>query len=183
MAKKQKKGQEKESIFEGIKDEVRHGALSLFYFALTIFFILSPFGKAGFVGDKTYGWLTDLLGVGYYILPLLLILLGISCLKESRPHVATTTSAAAIFFFISTLGIVTLVGGRILDIEKAGGFLGNLIEYPMVKLFDVWITFIFLLLFMVVSLFVMFNARPTNESLMFWRKFKKEKKEEEDDDD
>ncbi|MCK5027919.1 MAG: hypothetical protein KAS07_05865, partial [Candidatus Pacebacteria bacterium] len=70
MAKNRKKTKETESIFSSIAEEVRHSALSLFFFALTIFFILSPFGKAGIVGDKIYEWLTVLFGIGYYILPL-----------------------------------------------------------------------------------------------------------------
>ena len=169
MAKKRKKTK-KESIFDSIASEVKHSVLSILFMALTVFFILSPFGKAGPVGDKTYELLHTLLGVGYYLLPLLLTLLAISLIKNSRPQLANTTAVASFFFFISTLGMITLLGKN-----DAGGWLGGVIEAPLVKLFDVYISFVFLLMFSAISLLVIFNARPSAESLMFWRKFIKKK--------
>ena len=169
MAKKRKKS-EKESIFDSIASEVKHSVLSILFIALTVFFILSPFGKAGPVGDKTYELLHTLLGVGYYLLPLLLTLLAISLIKNSRPQLANTTVVASFLFFISTLGMITLLGKN-----NTGGWLGEVIEAPLVKLFDVYISFVFLLMFSVISLLVIFNARPSAESLMFWRKFIKKK--------
>ena len=173
MAKKRKK-KAKESIFDSIASEVKHSVLSILFMALTIFFILSPFGKAGIVGDKTYEILHSLLGVGYYILPLLLTLLAVSLIKNSRPQLANTTIVASLLFFVSTLGIIALLGKN-----NAGGWLGGVIEAPLVKLFDVYISFVFLLVSSVISLLVIFNARPSVESLMFWRKFIKEKKDKE----
>ena len=169
MAKKRKKS-EKESIFDSIASEVKHSVLSILFIALTVFFILSPFGKAGPVGDKTYELLHTLFGVGYYLLPLLLTLLAISLIKNSRPQLANTTVVASFLFFISTLGMITLLGKN-----NTGGWLGEIIEAPLVKLFDVYISFVFLLMFSVISLLVIFNARPSAESLMFWRKFIKKK--------
>ncbi len=169
MVKKRKKS-EKESIFNSIASEVKHSVLSILFIALTVFFILSPFGKAGIVGDKTYEWLHTLLGVGYYILPLLLTLLAISLIKNSRPQLANTTIIASLLFFVSTLGMIALLGKN-----NAGGWLGGIIETPLVKLFDVWISFVFLLMFSIISLLIIFNARPSAESLMFWKKFIKKK--------
>ncbi len=176
MAKKQKKSK-KESIFDSIASEVKHSVLSIIFIALTVFFILSRFGKAGPVGDKTYELLNTLLGVGYYILPLLLTLLAVSLIKNSRPQLANTTIVASLLFFISTLGMIALLGKN-----DTGGWLGNVIETPLVKLFDIWISFVFLLMFSIISLLVIFNTIPSAESLMFWRKFikKKEASEEEE---
>ena len=171
MAKKQKK-KEKESIFDSIASEVKHSVLSILFIALTIFFVLSPFGKAGIVGDKTYELLHKFLGVGYYILPFLLTLLAVSLIKNSRPQPTKITIGASFFFFISTLGMITLLGKN-----NTGGWLGSIIEAPLVKLFDVYISFVFLLVFSVISLLVIFNTRPSAESLMFWKKFMKEKKD------
>ena len=178
MTKKQKKKEEKESIFDSIASEVKHSVLSIVFIAMTVFFMLSPFGKAGIVGDKTYELLHALLGVGYYILPLLLTLLATSLIKNSRPKLANTTIFASFLFFISSLGIITLLGKN-----NVGGWLGGVIEAPLVKLFDIYISFVFLIMFVVISLLVIFNARPSTESLLFWKKFlkKKEKTDEEED--
>jgi len=174
MVKKQKKI-EKESIFDGVASEVKHSILSIFFIALTVFFVLSPFGKAGIVGNKVYEWLHALFGIGYFLLPLLLTILAISLIKNSRPKLARITILASFLFFISTLGIVTLVGKN-----NAGGWVGTIIEGPLVKFFDVYISFVFLLMFTVISLLVIFNAKPSAETLMFWKRFLKEKKTKED---
>jgi len=177
MVKKQKKI-EKESIFDGVASEVKHSILSIFFIALTVFFVLSPLGKAGIVGDKVYEWLHALFGIGYYLLPLLLTILAISLIKNSRPKLARITILASLLFFISTLGIVTLIGKN-----NAGGWVGGMIEEPLVKFFDVYITFVFLLMFTIISLLVIFNAKPSAETLMFWKRFLRERKIIEDDDE
>lgn len=178
-AKKRKKVKEpeeeiedsKESFLENIADEVRHGALSLLFFTLTLFFLLSPFGKAGPVGNTLFGWLRTFFGVGYYLLPILFLMLGMSFLKRKRPRALTTS--ASFLFLLSTLGIITLIGS-----PNAGGILGNFIEAPMVKLFDIWVSFIFMFAICIVSLFFIFNTVPSKETIMFWKRFKKEATEE-----
>jgi hypothetical protein len=75
-------GEEKESFLEHIADDVKHGAWSLLFFALTVFFTLSPFGKAGIAGNKMFGWLHSFLGIGYYLLPILCVMLGMSFLQS-----------------------------------------------------------------------------------------------------
>ena len=189
MTKKRKKTEEKEGLLDNIAEDVKRIALSLSFFALTLLFLLAPFGKdttlegdhglAGPVGDFVYHWLEVLLGIGYWILPLLLLLLGIVYLKESRPRFALLTTISSLTFLLSSLGIVTLLG-KILtgetpaDATGAGGFLGDIVECPLERLIEKPMTFIFLLLFCIVSVFVIFNARPSKETLMFWRRFKKE---------
>ncbi|MCK5027053.1 MAG: DNA translocase FtsK 4TM domain-containing protein, partial [Candidatus Pacebacteria bacterium] len=125
-----------------------------------------------------------LFGIGYWILPLLLLLLGIAYLRESRPRLAILTTISSFVFFLSSLGIVTLFGkifaGEIPEGKTgAGGFLGDIVEGPLEKLIEKPMTFIFLLLFSIVSLFVIFNARPSKKALMFWKRFQKEKDETE----
>jgi S-DNA-T family DNA segregation ATPase FtsK/SpoIIIE len=176
MAKKKTKASEEEKkpgIFEHVSDDVRHTALSLMFFAVTLFFILSPLGKAGIVGDKIFGWLTVLFGIGYYIIPLLMLLLGLSFLKESRPQVPTAKTVSSLLFFVASLGIVALVGS-----DNAGGMLGRLIERPLVLAFDSVISFIFMFVLATVSLLFLFNATPSRETLMFWKRFKKPTPEE-----
>jgi len=161
----------KKNILDDIALEVKHSALSIVFIAFTIFFILSPFGKAGFMGDKTFGWLTTFLGMGYFIIPLLFIILAVSLIRDSRPQLARTTIIASLLFFTSALGIIELVGITI-GASNAGGWLGSFIETPLVKLFDVWVSFVFLMMFSVISLLVIFNTRFSALSLLNWRRKK-----------
>ncbi|MBU0723023.1 DNA translocase FtsK [Patescibacteria group bacterium] len=167
--KKKKESVEKKSMWDGIALEVKHSALSIIFIALTIFFILSPFGKAGVMGDKIFNWLTAFFGAGYFIIPLLFIILAVSLMRDSRPQFARTTVVASFLFFTSTLGIIELLGIAF-GLTNKGGWLGNFIEAPLVKLFDVWISFVFLLMFGIISLLVIFNTKLPARTLLFWKK-------------
>jgi S-DNA-T family DNA segregation ATPase FtsK/SpoIIIE len=173
MAKKKHHKQEKNDqqdlrggFFDGITEEVRHASLSLLFLTLSIFFILSK-SYAGPVGAKIYEWFHNgLFGVGYYILPILFLLLSISYFKGSRPKFPALTVLVSFCFFISTLGLISLVGA-----DGTGGFVGDHIKGPMNAMVGSIMSFIFLLAFCMVSLLFMFNTRPSREAFLFWKRF------------
>lgn len=161
------------SLFGGLSDEIRHSVIAILFFVIGIFFSVAPWGYGGMIGESVYGGFEYLLGVGYFALPLLLLLLGVSFFKESRPNIAVTASVGAFLFLFSVLGLVNIFSGAGL-----GGILGKLISVPLVKLFDTYVATLFLIAFFAISLLVMFNARPDFSALLFWRK-----KEIENDDE
>ena len=117
--------------------------MAILFFVIGVFFSIAPFGKAGFVGQNIYQGFDYLLGVGYFILPLLLFLLGVSFFKASRPNLAMTASIGAFLFLFSSLGLVNIFSGH-----DAGGLFGKVISYPLLKLFDVYISVLFLFAFL-----------------------------------
>src|SRR3989344_2762776 len=159
-----KASQEETSLFSGISflgglsDEIRHSVIA-------IFFSVAPWGYAGVLGESIYGGFEYLLGVGYFALPLLLFLLGVSFFRESRPNIAMTASLGAFLFLFSILGLVNIFSG-----DNSGGILGRIVSNPLVKLFDTYIATLFLIAFLAISLLVMFNTRPNFNALLFWRK-------------
>ncbi len=153
------------SFMDGLSDETRHSVVAILFFVVGIFFSIAPFGKAGFVGENIYSWFGYLLGVGYFILPIMLFLLGISFFRASRPNLAVTSSIGAFLFLFSSLGLVNIFSG-----DNAGGFFGEMISNPLVKLFDTYVATLFLFGFLAISFLVMFNARPDLSRLLFWRK-------------
>ena len=182
MARKKKTSYQKTfSIMSALKEETKHGVLSVVFFVLAVFFILASFGKSGVVGNSIFGWFDLLLGVGYFILPLLFVLLGISFFKNTKPNFATTTTLGAILFFISGLGTVNLLANRIWN-ENLSGILGKIISQPMLMLFDFWTSLVILLAILIISISVMFDTKPTLSFLSFWKKMGGSKKELEDDD-
>ncbi|MBI5798946.1 MAG: hypothetical protein HZB10_03365 [Candidatus Yonathbacteria bacterium] len=152
------------SLFEGLSPEIKHTVLAILFFVIGIFFSVAAFGKAGVLGESVYGGFDYLLGVGYFALPLLLFLLGISFFRESRPNIAMTASIGAFLFLFSMLGLVDIFSAG------AGGTLGWLASSPLVKLFDTYIATLFLIAFLTISFLVMFNARPDLSALLFWRR-------------
>jgi S-DNA-T family DNA segregation ATPase FtsK/SpoIIIE len=162
---------EKDSLFSGISflgglsDEIRHSVIAILFFVVGIFFSVAPFGKAGMLGQSVYGGFEYLLGVGYFALPLLLFLLGVSFFRESRPNIAVTASLGAFLFLFSILGLVNIFSG-----DSSGGILGQLVSIPLVKLFDTYVATLFLIAFLAISFLIMFNTRPNFSALFFWRK-------------
>ena len=153
------------SFFSGLSPEIRHSVVAILFFVGGLFLSIAPFGKAGFVGTSVYSGFEYLLGVGYFILPTLFFLLGISFFREARRSVAGTASVGAFLFLFSMLGMVNIFSGN-----DAGGLLGRIISTPLVKLFDTYVATLFLIGLLAISFLVMFNARPDFSRVLFWRK-------------
>lgn len=162
MAKKGKKeeeGKSKNGGSGGIREETRHGVFSILFFLLAILSVLAAFEQAGVAGTYFYRSLSALLGIGYFILPLVLALLAVSVLKGTRRNLALSTGGGALLFFASTLGVVDILG------EDSGGMIGNAISSPTIALFDVSASLVILSSIFVISLLVMFDTRPRWEPL------------------
>ncbi len=158
-----------------LKEETRHWVLSILFFVLAIFFILAAFGTAGVVGKTIFKWFELLFGIGYFILPLLLLLLTLSFLKNKRPDFVATTATGAVIFFLSGLGAMSVLAGK-----ELGGLVGKIISQPLLVLFDFWISLVFLFALFIVSLSIIFDAKPTTASLLWIKKFKVKKDKEEE---
>ncbi|MFZ2831772.1 MAG: DNA translocase FtsK 4TM domain-containing protein [Minisyncoccia bacterium] len=152
------------SLFGGLSDETRHTVIAILFFVVGVFFSVAPWGYAGMLGASVYSGFQYLLGIGYFALPLLLFLLGVSFFRESRPNIAVTASAGAFLFLFSVLGLVNIFSG-----DVSGGVLGRIVSIPLVKLFDTYIATLFLMAFFAISLLIMFNARPNFSAFLFWR--------------
>ena len=95
--------------FSLVREEVLQGIYAIIFFACALFFILAAFEKAGMVGVQMYGWLHTFLGIGYHLLPILLVMLGISFLKTLEQHFNLLKCTGGILFFVSGLGIIELL--------------------------------------------------------------------------
>lgn len=162
--------------FSSVRGEVLQGIYAIIFFACALFFILASFAKAGLVGEKVYGWLHTFLGVGYHLLPILLIMLGISFLKTLERDFNMLKYIGGVLFFISGLGIIELL------LPLRGGIVGAIISIPLLKLFDFYASLIFLIALFVISLIIIFDTELKMEWFSFWRKLfsrdKKDKKRE-----
>src|SRR3989344_3000919 len=159
-----------------LKTETVHWVVSIFFFVVSVFFVLASFHKGGMVGDKLFDWMTYLLGVGYFLLPALFFILGASYAREVKTDFATVRILGSIIFILSGLGIIDVVE------QGEGGLLGNLISMPMIKLFDVTAGLLILSALLIVSIVIIFDTTPDFKSLMFWRKNKNPNSDFDDDD-
>ena len=172
---KEKKGGEKHKL----KTETKHGILAVVFFVLALLIMMSAMGIAGRGGDFIYDVFHYLLGVGYIILPTLLIMLGASFIKSERPNIGWTRGISGTFFLLSSLGMIEAAS------PSAGGIFGKILGAPLVSIFDVYASIIFLGALLIISILVMFDAKPMLLPYLekFWAMLKGKKYENNDEEE
>ena len=77
--------------------------------------------------------------IGYFFLPTLLVLLGTSYLKSETPNVGWRSGISGVMFLLSSLGILNILGHN-----NSGGILGEILSTPLVSLFVIYASIVFL---------------------------------------
>lgn len=158
MKEKRRNGKKKrrdedsgESVERRVSSEALRSVSAVFFIATSGFLVLAGTNLGGVVGATLYEWLSSLLGIGYMLLPLSLVLLAIAILRSFERHFGAIQLASMAVFLLSALGLVNLVAsGR-------GGILGAAVAKPIVAAIDVPATVIFLVTFGIAALIVAFN--------------------------
>jgi S-DNA-T family DNA segregation ATPase FtsK/SpoIIIE len=171
MAKKYEKDFiEKAKFWNDMKEETVQTILAIFSFLVTLLSLLAAFGKAGIVGDYGYIFFTRLCGWGYFLIPVISALVGTALLRGIEKKFRLSKTIGSIVFFLSSLGIIQIFS------PGNGGVFGRWVAIPLIKIMDVWAASILLIVLVIVSLFVLFEAHFTIEDIAFWRKFKRGEK-------
>jgi S-DNA-T family DNA segregation ATPase FtsK/SpoIIIE len=144
-----------------LKEEALYGIWSVCFFVIAFFFMLAPFGKGGPAGTAVYNFFARLSGVGYYLLPLIFILLGLSYLKQVERRFPLSRILGSILFVASGLGLLQIIS------DDLGGVLGRMIGGPLVSLFAEYVASVFLIGFILISCFVIFNTRLKRSHFSF----------------
>lgn len=158
--------------FDSLKSEVKRGIASIFMFCLMIIFVLSAFTKAGVAGSFIFDVFYKIFGIGYYLIPICFLFLGVHLLKSRReadPH-----------YWFTIIGLVLSVFGCLgmIDILKpmSGGYAGKLFG-AIEKLFGVYAGFIILFSIFVSGLIMASDAQfNLNILLKLFNLFKKKDK-------
>lgn len=132
--------------------EALRGVSAVCAFALAIFLALAGFGIGGMVGEVIFSALSTLLGVGYMLLPLSLILLAVALMRPFENRFGAVEIVSIFVFLLSALGLIALV------LPEQAGIVGNAIVYPMLAAVDTVATVIFLLSFIVIALIIAFDV-------------------------
>ncbi|MDB5239196.1 MAG: ftsK [Candidatus Parcubacteria bacterium] len=171
MAKKKTPVTEKKKGFwHDMDDGAVRAILAVICFAVAFLALLAAFGKAGF-GNNLFELLTELLGVGYYLIPIIFALLGISFLKDVERRIEAPKIIGAAVFFVSSLGLIYLVS------PISSGVIGRWIAAPLLTLIDTWATITLLVAFFLVSLIMIFEWKLTLSWMFSWIKASREAKE------
>lgn len=142
MGRKKKK---RESALSSIKEETLETIWAILFLVIALLLLLATFGQGGFVGEKTTVFLTFLFGIGFYLIPVVLIILGVSFLREIKNNFATPKVIASFLLFISGLSFIQIV-------FESGGLAGELLAKPMLYLFGYWASIVIALALILISL-------------------------------
>jgi len=134
-----------------VSAEAVRGVLAIFFVAIAVFLILARFNVGGFVGSVIYKYLSWLLGIGYLLLPLSLLLLAILIFKSFDRHFGLIQLLSMFVFLLSGLSLIDLA------FPGDGGVLGAAVSNPITAAVDVAATAIFLTAFVIASLIVAFD--------------------------
>jgi len=123
MAKKKKRSSRSKS--GGGKDalhpDTKASMIAIGAIGFAIILLLAAFAKAGPAGDVIFNFLDKLFGWGYYLVPLILIVLGFGALTHIKRAALGATFIGAGFFVAAGLGIIDIIYP-----DKAG-FVGSLL--------------------------------------------------------
>ena len=155
MAKRRKKKRSKAISFrESLQEETLEIISAIIFFVIAILLVLAAFGSAGVVGTSVYNGLTFLFGIGYFLLPVLLVVLSVSFVGNLREKLGGARVFGSILFFASGLGFLDLI------FEDRGGIIGQYVSNPLVALFDFWATALLLFALITVSVLIILDFRP-----------------------
>ena len=173
---RKKKTKEKDEELElesnflpGLKEDTKHAIFGVLFITVSIFFLLAKFDYAGMAGQYTYQGLDFLLGAGYLILPLILIIIGVSFFSAVKTNFLLHRIIGGTLLFISTLGIFNIV----LNDDTAGGLIGRAIAGPLLTFFDFYVSLVVLISAGLIAVFVIFDTRLSFDNSIFGFRFGK----------
>ncbi|MDD5068511.1 MAG: DNA translocase FtsK [Candidatus Pacebacteria bacterium] len=146
-----KKNEEKRSSLR-LKEETSQTILGLVFFAIAVFFLLASADKAGPVGKAIYELFAFLLGIGYFLIPLLFILLGFSSIKKATGHFVLSRILGSLFFFFAGLGVLDLLA------PFRAGIVGKIVSTPFLTFFDFYASVFLLFVVIIISLLVILDT-------------------------
>lgn len=152
----------------GLKTETKNSIWGVAFIFLAIFVLLSLFRSAGIFGKLFYNLFNSLLGVGYFVLPIVLAVSGVTFLKSGKPNVAKIHTISGGIAFLSVLGILHIAKFNYFGYEGelVGGILGKIIAWPFLQFFGKYAGLLFLGAILIITLIIMFDERPNLQS--FW---------------
>lgn len=161
MKAKQKKGRKKqeddlEVQERSISSEALRGVAALFCIAIAGFLVLAQFEIGGTVGAALYSGLSWLLGVGYMLLPISLVLLAVLIFRSFERSFGWVQLVTMFVFLASSLALVHVA------FPEHAGILGSMIATPILIAVDTAATVIFLLTFIIASLIIAFDIHIGN---------------------
>src|SRR3989344_792007 len=121
MAKKRRKKYHGNPRMGQVHPGAKTSVIAIGTIGFAIVLLLAAFAKAGPAGDVIFKLLDMAFGWGYYLVPLILIVLGLGALSQVKRTAMGTTFVGAGFFIAAGLGIIDII------YPDKGGVVGSLL--------------------------------------------------------
>lgn len=176
MARRKKRQKQKRDYFDDVTPQTKQAIAAIALSVLGIFFVLSALHYAGVAGAYTHFALTYLLGLGFFLAPVVCALYVYTLLRpreDERVSLAKMIGVAILFF--SLLGILAIYE------HGAGGVLGKMLAVPFSHLFGPLASVLMLSALALIGVFLTFNIGLSLPSFLRRRDIDEEDEEELDD--
>ena len=140
MTKKNKKKKTKKIDNEKIlKKDVKKHIMAVLLLLFALIFSLGLFEQAGIIGKIIDKILTVLFGGGKYVLPVLMVALGVMYFKKMQPVRYYLATGGMLLFFLAGIGLTHSFYdidnmAKIANDGFGGGYVGFVIAYSLIKL-------------------------------------------------
>ncbi len=154
MGKKRRnqKEVEREERRRKLKEGTTRSVIAVAFIVLAIVLSLSAFHLSGPGGEYLYSGVTYLVGVGYFLLPVLLVAAAISFFRTTFADMSLFQMGGIVLFFIAGLGTIELV------VHGQGGELGKMIVFPFISTIDLYASFVIFFGLLIVSFLIAFDT-------------------------
>ena len=163
--KEGRRGEEHKGLWGSLRDETRNSIVGILLFIVAVVLVIAATGSGGYLGTKTYSGVHYLFGLGYYVLPVLFIILGVNFFRAGGHNFATPALFAGPFFLVSALGLLALAT-KTKGVLGLGGFAGYYIMSPLVSLLAPMLTGIILSAIFVIAILILFDT-PLHLGFLF----------------
>ncbi len=135
-----------------VSGEAMRSVVAIFLIAIAIFLFVAELGGGGKIGADVYTGLTWLLGVGYTLLPISLVMLSVVIFRYFEKTLGWIQSVSMLVFLLSALGLVSVA------FPGHGGIVGQSISSALIGSIDTTATVTFLVAFVIASLIIAFDV-------------------------
>lgn len=144
-----------EKKFSDLHPETKKTAAGVIFLALSAISALSYFRLAGWFGDVFYNLFDLLLGYGFFLIPILFLILALIFLFSHRPNLYFSTIFGASLFLLSILALMEVFGS---NTREFGGYAGFVLAYPLSGFFGFWGSLVLLSAGILTSIAVVFDV-------------------------
>lgn len=153
----------------GLSQETKNSIWGVVSFAVAVLATLAFFNKAGSAGEifntvsgKLFGW-------GMFLVPVVLIMLGIAFFKSIHRKIYTSALVGTLLFLLTFLAIFYILGSgdRAIRITQ-GGYLGVVLGAPLLSAFGFVATLVILIFLLFIS--ILFALNIPIHTLLFKQK-------------